>query len=108
MGEKSIKYRCEYKVCQDYIKKYGETYHRVYDLNSSDRFAICEGCGGILTKDGWKYTCDVCKKEVEPGKLVGLFVPHLCEDCDRKETEKNVRTGNVCLICGSPRNHCTC
>ena len=115
MSEKS-EIKCTTQRCRDSIAKYGERYHRVYDRGDDrgkpsfmpDAIAQCEGCGGYTNGTTWKHTCQKCGKDVDPGQLTGLFVPHLCHDCERTIAEKEKTSGNVCLMCRQPRSRCCC
>ena len=78
--------------------------HSTYVLGET-----CERCGGVCcVDDQWKYVCKKCKKEVEPGKLVGLFVPHLCVNCETKIASSEKASGNICIMCRQPRSRCCC
>ena len=108
--------RCETSSCADAITKYGEQYHRVYDLSGyrnpplfmPDAIAMCEQCGGFTNGKEWKHVCNKCGKEVESGKLVGLFVPHLCQECLDTIVENDRRNGNICRMCHQPYTLCCC
>lgn len=106
--------RCETPKCINTIKKHGEQYHRVYDTYvhtpdfMPDAIARCENCGGYTNGIIWKHVCNTCGKEVEPGKLVGLFVPHLCQECLNEAIERDMQSGNVCTVCHQPRSLCCC
>ena len=106
------KHFCKTPRCMEYIEKYGSNYHYVYDNKNwmpEEYIAKCDGCGGHLDKDlNWIHKCKTCGKTVNPGELVGLFVPHNCEDCQIKIIEEDKRTGNICRLCGSPRSVCCC
>lgn len=66
----------------------------------------CDSCGAQKNNGKWAKTCDKCHKKVE--ELHGLFVPHLCEECNKKEVEHDRNTGNICLMCRLPRSQCCC
>lgn len=53
-----------------------------------------------------KKVCSRCKKETE--KLVGLFVPHLCEPCLEQVRVEQRATGQVCTLCRKPYCDCYC
>ncbi|GEM_PF-2022017 len=106
--------RCETPSCIKSITNYGEQYHGVYDIYASppkfmpDAIAICENCGGYTNGKEWAHYCGHCGKIVEPGKLVGLFVPHLCQECLDAYVAEDKRTGNICTMCHQPRTLCCC
>jgi DNA-directed RNA polymerase subunit RPC12/RpoP len=97
------KVRCPH--CAPFVAKWGEHCHRVYDRPGG---ALCEQCGGVQVGGQWQYVCQTCKRELEPGGLRGLFVPHLCADCDAKETEHDRKRGAICRRCHETYNHCCC
>ena len=70
--------------------------------------AHCESCGGYTDGITWKHVCQKCNKEVQPGELCGLFVPHLCKECEQAKADSDRRSGNVCRICRQPRSRCCC
>lgn len=108
--------RC--KHCASLIEKDGETYHRVYPLTSfgikeapdymPNAIARCEQCGGFTDGENWAYHCVTCKKDVKPGELTGLFVPHNCHDCQQAVLEKQRKSGQVCGRCRQPFANCCC
>lgn len=106
--------RCENPTCIASIEKYGEQYHSVYDLYSTpppfmpEAIAICEHCGGYTDGKKWVYICKKCGKSVNPGELVGLFVPHLCQECLDDIVESDRKNGNICTLCHKPRSLCCC
>jgi len=53
-----------------------------------------------------KFVCEKCKNPTD--KLYGLFVPHLCQECEQAEADSDKRSGNVCGICRQPRSRCCC
>ena len=69
---------------------------------------VCESCGGVYDGETWQHVCAHCGRNVQPGELTGLFVPHNCVECERKITEQNIRNGNICGLCRQPRNKCCC
>lgn len=112
MSEKSTT-RCPTPRCIDSIEKWGDNYHAVYEKGAKERYGEnavlwCERCGGWFDGTTWHHECAECKIEVSPGELVGLFVPHLCRDCERKTAEREARNGNVCLMCHQPYSRCCC
>jgi DNA-directed RNA polymerase subunit RPC12/RpoP len=108
-----IDLRCATPECIDAIAKYGEHYHSVHSKDSApqhvpDATAVCERCGGYHNGTEWKHVCKVCNKEVEPGQLRGLFVPHRCAECDAKVVAQQQTSGNVCRSCNTVRSYCCC
>lgn len=103
--------RCETPRCVATIAKYGELYHRVHDRADGDRAvdAQCEGCGGKhLVAGGWRHACKTCKTDVQPGQLVGLFVPHSCAACLDVARKAEVARGAVCRRCHKAYVDCCC
>lgn len=100
--------RCETPSCINAIQKYGEIYHRVYSHTTNGADACCEQCGAVHYPDGWKSVCEKCKRDVLPGELVGLFVPHLCKECEKAVADEDVKRGNICGMCREPRSRCCC
>ena len=108
------KIRCATDTCRQSIEKYGEHYHAVVDAvkvmdSGYKAIARCELCGGY-TSDGkeWEHQCSRCKKHVQPGELRGLFVPHLCKECEQAIADRDIQSGNICTMCGDPRSRCCC
>ncbi len=86
---------------------YCKTNKRV--VKEDDAIYVCEACGASCQACGkdeqhWHWTCQQCGCSVEAGQLKGMFVPHLCSECLKKETEK----AGTCSLCGQPRNLCCC
>ena len=104
------KIRCATPSCIKAIKEHGEDYHRVYEPRflSDDYEAKCERCGGIFKDSKWQHICSYCGKEVEPGELRGLFVPHGCADCIKEIAEAERKSGQVCRMCGKVYSQCYC
>jgi hypothetical protein len=105
--------RCNSPRCIDEIKKYGEQYHKVHDVESPPYFmpeaiAMCERCGGYSDGEHWKYTCKICKKDVKAGELVGFFVPSRCKECDKKVVDSQRNNGEVCKQCHQVFAYCCC
>jgi len=69
---------------------------------------ICQLCGGIWNGDAWIHQCKTCGKIVKKGSLVGLFVPHLCKECESRTSEQEIKSGHVCSMCRAPYSRCTC
>lgn len=100
--------RCPTEKCVKAIEEYGEHYHGVYDSKWHDS-VICERCGGKLNDKGeWYHQCSMCKKMLEPGQLVGLFVPHLCKECLESVRESQRQSGSVCRMCRKVYADCCC
>jgi hypothetical protein len=93
---------CPTPSCANFVAKWKYP-HRVSEHNG---VLTCENCGGISHDGGktWKHECRTCKVTVEPGKLVGLFVPHLCVPCENAEAAKSGTCGN----CRQRLNRCCC
>ena len=68
----------------------------------------CEHCGAFSDDGGktWTKTCSTCGNEVD--KLVGLFVPHNCVECQKAKVEKEVARGEVCRMCRQVYSNCCC
>lgn len=81
-------------------------------FTASNGMVRCDKCGGrrnfALGQHTWTWTCGQCGKEVKPGRLVGLFVPHLCEKCEAKTAKQEVKEGMVCRVCFKPTCRCRC
>lgn len=105
--------RCETPRCRDYVERHGENYHSVFPnsyppAHIPDSVAKCEQCGGHYNGQEWIHKCGKCGKEVAPGELVGLFVPHSCGDCQGKRIEEEKRKGHVCNNCRQVYALCCC
>lgn len=105
--------RCPTARCVKNIETYGERYHWVYDQTSppphlSVAIARCEGCGGYWDGDKWIHKCTTCGADVEPGKLTGLFVPHVCADCNKKAVDAQRARGAICRRCNQVMSWCCC
>lgn len=108
--------KCTTPRCVEAIEKYGEHYHGVHDVGSwfpgsermPDAVAKCERCGGVTNGEKWLHACAMCGKEVEPGKLVGFFVPSRCSECDAKVVAEQRADGRVCGRCGQVIAYCCC
>lgn len=111
--------RCDTPSCMKLWANEAETRKRcislprVYDATYEQglypgSIARCEGCGGYSDGKTWWHRCATCRADVEPGTLTGLFVPHNCRKCESEISEKNRASGNVCSLCGKPRNQCCC
>ena len=99
--------RCETPRCVKEIEDHGERYHGVHEDVCGE--IKCERCGGKQQPDGsWKHECAKCQKEVAPGKLVGLFVPHLCIECLDALRQDQIKKGHVCIMCRKPYADCCC
>jgi hypothetical protein len=114
MAEKSA-VRCTTPSCVITIAKYGGQYHMVSDITPAqapkfmpDAKQSCGYCGGYFNGTTWKHACMKCGVDVEPGTLVGLFVPHQCTSCKEKERAHDIATGNICGLCRKPRSECVC
>lgn len=117
MSDKS-QIRCGNPRCAERISKYGEGYHRVYDLPQKyvmthpafpNATAACQSCGAFLVDGVWILKCHKCGKVLPMGeRLVALFVPHLCPECHTAETEAARKSGDICRMCGATRNNCCC
>lgn len=85
----------------------------VYENGAQERYgedavAFCERCGGWFDGTTWHHECQTCKIEVEPGKLTGLFVPHLCSPCEQKVADAEIAARQVCRFCHYPYSRCCC
>lgn len=107
--------KCITDRCRQNLEKYGEVYDRVGILKFEeppefmpDAIAKCQFCGGYTNGTIWVHVCFACNKEMQPGELVGLFVPHLCPDCERSAAEKQITNREVCGICRQPYIRCCC
>lgn len=68
----------------------------------------CQYCGGKWIGGQWVHRCSKCKAVVEPGQLVGLFVPHLCGACLEKALAADRAAGRICRMCHVERTMCCC
>jgi hypothetical protein len=91
---------CPTPSCVEMAEKYGG---RVTDTQYHKN-PTCECCGGQRVDSQWKHTCKKCGKNVEPGQLGGLFVPHLCPDCLAHRRATDVK----CSRCRQPDIDCCC
>lgn len=100
--------RCVTPRCLADVAKFGEHYHSVHD--KADGSALCDRCGGEQLKPGapWRHVCRNCSSSVEPGQLVGLFVPSVCEPCLEARRADELRRGARCLACGKAYCDCYC
>lgn len=105
--------RCPTPACVDAIARYGEHYHGVTDKGDAQPpdgiVASCERCGGTTT-DGinWIHQCAKCGTVVEPGALLGFFVPHRCKTCDEKIVAEQRAAGQLCRRCNTVIAYCCC
>ena len=108
---------CPTPRCVERVKNFGNGHSRVYklaDASEAPKFmpeaiARCEGCGGYTDEKGnWKHNCARCGKEVAPGKLTGLFVPHHCSECMTEVRNAEIAAGHICRFCGKPYCDCCC
>lgn len=95
----------ECPFCTEYTIKYGS---RVHEANYGRYKGLpqCAGCGAVLVNSEWIKECVTCGEKVE--KLYGLFIPHNCKECQRKEVEADRRAGRVCLRCRRTYGECCC
>lgn len=101
--------RCTTPKCVATIAESGERYHMVYPSRDSGFAARCEFCGGKQTDAGdWQHKCATCGNDVEPGTLVGLFVPHRCTECHDALRAKQRSEGRICRACNQPFADCCC
>lgn len=108
---KSPNVQCPTPICVQAIEDYGERYHKVVEHadDATRPNYCCESCGGISQSgETWEHKCRTCKADVPPGKLCGLFVPHLCASCEQAETDKAVKSNKICRACRQPFNRCCC
>lgn len=85
----------------------GNTFNKKGVRETVPDHMLCEGCGAIQAENGgWNLHCKQCG--CNPPKLVGLFVPHLCESCLAIELESERSAGHVCGMCGQPYGNCCC
>jgi hypothetical protein len=108
MSEKSS-VLCVTPRCVEVIAKYGAHYHSVYDRDGTDGVTHqCEHCGAKSINGAWESRCTHCGKLVEPSKLVGLFVPHSCPECQEKRRQQEIAAGRICRRCQQPYLDCCC
>ncbi len=70
---------------------------------------MCERCGGKWWgNEDWRYTCTRCETSVNPGELVGLFVPHLCKSCLKERIAEDKALGRRCSMCSKTYTECCC
>lgn len=97
---------CPAAYClQGQVARYGQ---RVFRSSYHGNKPTCQWCGGVWDGERWVHQCHACKKPLEAGQLVGLFVPHQCRDCEKKIADAERAAGNVCLMCNKPRSRCYC
>lgn len=99
--------RCPTPRCAAEVEKYGEQYHAVYPRSAG---LACDRCGGVQLEAGgaWRHACKGCSVSVEPGQLVGLFVPSVCQACLEATRADQMRRGCRCLACGKAYCDCYC
>lgn len=110
MSEKSAR-RCATPRCVADIAKWGEHYHDVYPAYAGrveGATDLCQRCGGMFDGATWRHVCAKCGTEVEPGALVGLFVPHMCQPCMGALVTEQEATGDICRACGKANALCYC
>ena len=104
--------RCKTPRCIGDIAKYGENYHEVHAEKAPDfmpdAVAKCGRCGGYTNGTDWKHVCKMCGKEMQPGELVGWFVPHRCSECDAKVVAEDKAKGRICGRCHQVISYCCC
>ena len=66
----------------------------------------CTRCGAFFVDGEWFKECVTCGERVD--RLHGLFVPHNCEECQRKAVEDQRRRGLVCPNCRQVYIECCC
>lgn len=98
--------QCQTQKCLDHLESYPGSDFCIYHERGDH--LLCSGCGGKFINGKIKHTCRECGKEVEPGKLYGLFVPHKCKECQTRREEADIRSNNRCLKCGVIRINCCC
>lgn len=104
MIEKSDE-RCPF--CQEYEDKGGyESKVYLAYLDQYHGHPHCTRCGAFLVDGEWFKECVTCGERVD--ELCGLFVPHNCEECQRKVVEAERRAGRVCTRCRMVYSECCC
>ena len=108
-----VEIRCATTRCVNDVAQHGEHYHDVHSVRTPpvfmvDATAMCERCGGHTNGTDWKHVCKSCGKEVQPGELTGLFVPHLCVTCEKRKADEQIARGAVCRGCSKPFARCCC
>lgn len=108
-----IELRCATQKCASAIANYGDHYHAVHSVEKApahvpDATAMCERCGGYHNGTDWKHVCKSCGTAVEPGALLGFFVPHRCAACDAKVVAQQQAAGQVCHRCNTVISYCCC
>lgn len=106
MADKSV-IRCPTERCASELARYGENYHGVYEKTDH---LLCERCGGKSVDRGvtWTHDCVNCKANVQPGQLLGFFVPHRCKACDEKVIADDRARGHICRRCNQVFSYCCC
>lgn len=74
----------------------------------SDARYQCVKCGSYTNGKEWKSVCTICNVDVPEGKLVGLFVPHRCGDCNERIIKEEQEKGKVCRMCNKVYSRCYC
>jgi len=97
-----VKHTAHYgtRVAEYYLPKKPDT--------MPDATHICQSCGGVYNGERWDHVCSQCGEHVEPGAMVGMFVPHMCKACEEKIAARDVQTGRVCGRCRKPYSRCCC
>ena len=104
----TMKVTCETPKCIDHAAKWGSKPSAYYLPTVPDHMPdvthICQHCGGVYNGERWDHVCSKCGATVQPGELVGLFVPHLCQGC----LDEQVKHDRKCSLCGKPVSLCCC
>ena len=103
---------CATPKCIDAIIKWGAHYHSVYpgqgNWKNESIIANCNRCGGGWNGKEWIHACHMCGVAVEPGALKGFFVPHRCDECDKKVVAADKAAGRICGRCKTVFSYCCC
>lgn len=95
---------CPRRECIEWNAKYD----RKIWIHPVTNIAICQLCGGTkIDNEDWQWLCKTCNKQVEPGELKGLFIPHSCQSCLDEMIVNDKKNGRVCRN-GHPYTLCYC
>ena len=107
--------RCVTPRCVGEIETFGERCDAVRPVSPGSEPAQVAGasdhccrCGGFFVTGAWRHVCRGCGAEVQPGELLGFFVPSRCAACDGKVVAEQLATGQVCRGCKQVVAYCCC
>lgn len=105
--------RCPTPRCIEIVERHGPAYIRTEPVRfprdgEEEADLQCSQCGGVRINGEWRHWCRKCGTVVEPGALVGLFVPSQCTTCHTARVAEERARGNVCGRCNQAYALCCC